>query len=832
MPSIALTLFILATLLTLVGLLQAAAERLALPHSVLLAVLGIAVGILSSFASALVGAGALGDVVVGLAGLPINSEVILYIFLPILLFQAGLTIDVRRMIDDVAPILLLAVVAVLVCSVVVGFALSLVSPVSLIACLMLGAIVATTDPVAVIGIFRDLAAPRRLSILIEGESLFNDAAAIVLFGLLLGLLTTGREIGPAEGVWLFLRSFVGGLAVGYVGARLMILLLAPLRNLPLAETTLSVALAYLVFVLAERYVGVSGVVAVVTAALVVGSLGPARITRESWQGLVAVWQQLGFWASSLIFLFASMLVPRFLDDVSLGDVGLLLVLVAAATAARAAVLYGLLPLLSLARMAERVDGAYKAVILWGGLRGAVTLALALAVTEHPSLSPDIKRFVAVLATGFVLFTLLVNATTLRVVIRLLRLDQLSPVDVVMRDRAIALALGSVRDKIGETAENHRIPDDVRTAVLNAYTGIPDVGDEEVSRHLTFEDQLKVGLAALANREEELYRTHFADGTVSRRAADRLLADAGRLRDGVKAQGGDGYAKAARRALKLGPKLRLANSAHRFLSIERPLERGLGDRFERLVIGRMVLGELIAFNDAKLSPLFGRAVCARLGAVLTERRDQYDQALAAMRLQYPDYARVLEDRFLRRAALRMEETEYRILLQETLISQEVHLHLQARLRRAWGAMGTRPRLDLGLHTGDLVRRFPMFEDLSDEKLRDLTAMMTPRLAYPGERLITVGERADAMYFISSGAVEVAIPGAPVRLGRGDFFGELGLLSARRRSATVTAIAYCRLLALSGRDFRRFLKANPDIRERISAVADARLDHNRRATAGAE
>src|SRR5690606_16150546 len=110
-----------------------------------------------------------------------TAETILSIFLPVLLFQAGLTIDVRRMMDDAVPILVLAVVAVLVCSAFVGLALDAVSDVGLVACLMLGAIVATTDPVAVIGIFRDLGAPRRLSLLVEGESLFNDAAAIALF---------------------------------------------------------------------------------------------------------------------------------------------------------------------------------------------------------------------------------------------------------------------------------------------------------------------------------------------------------------------------------------------------------------------------------------------------------------------------------------------------------------------------------------------------------------------------------------------------------------------------------------------------------------------------
>src|SRR5581483_7653332 len=121
-----------------------------------------------------------------------------------------------------------------------------------------------------------------------------------------------------------------------------------------------------------------------------------------------VWRQLDFWASSLIFILAAALVPRLLGAVEPWHGWLLLIVVAAALLSRAAVLFGIMPLLSALRLSEKVDGAYKLAITWGGLRGAITLALALALTEHPGISPDIKQLVGGLATGFVLFTLLVN----------------------------------------------------------------------------------------------------------------------------------------------------------------------------------------------------------------------------------------------------------------------------------------------------------------------------------------------------------------------------------------------------------------------------------------
>ena len=127
------------------------------------------------------------------SGLSFNSSTYILVFLPALLFQAALTIDVRRMMEDAAPILLLAVVAVFVATAVIGLALWPLAGVPLVVCLLLGSIVATTDPAAVVAIFRDIGAPARLVRLVEGESLLNDAAAIAIFYVLLEIITSGDE---------------------------------------------------------------------------------------------------------------------------------------------------------------------------------------------------------------------------------------------------------------------------------------------------------------------------------------------------------------------------------------------------------------------------------------------------------------------------------------------------------------------------------------------------------------------------------------------------------------------------------------------------------------
>src|SRR5579862_972330 len=417
----ALVLLVIAGLLTVVAMCQPLAARLRLPPSVLLAAVGVGIGAFPMLSGQLGVAGSV-DTTAGLfAELPVSSATFIYVFLPLLVFEAGIVTDIRRTVEDAAAILLLAVVATVITMAVIGLALWPFAPVPLAVCLLLGAIVATTDPAAIIAIFRDVGAPARLSRLVEGEALLNDAAAIALFVVLLGMILAGRQPDIAAGFEEFAVSFVGGGIVGFFAGRLVLWLVRRLADDRLAEATLSLAFAYLAFIAAERLFHVSGVVAVLAAGLTVNALGRSRIAPENWVFLVDLWEQIAFWARSLIFVLASILVPRLLVDIGWHDFALLLVLVAAAFGARTLALFALLPPLEYFRLTQRVSTQYKLAIIWGGLRGALTLVLALAVTENEAIPADVQRFVAVLATGFVLVTLFVNGTTLRRVIRLLGL---------------------------------------------------------------------------------------------------------------------------------------------------------------------------------------------------------------------------------------------------------------------------------------------------------------------------------------------------------------------------------------------------------------------------
>src|SRR5580692_11066337 len=186
--------------------------------------------------------------------------------------------------------------------------------VSLVVCLLLGSVVSTTDPAAVIAIFRDIGAPARLTRLVEGEALLNDAAAIALFAVLLGMIGTARELDIGSGLREFFMSFVGGGLFGMLAGRALLAVIPMVRDDRLAEATLTLALAYGVFIVAERLLHVSGVVAVLASALTISALGRSRIAPYNWSFLTDLWDQIAFWARSLIFVLAAILVPKLLGS--------------------------------------------------------------------------------------------------------------------------------------------------------------------------------------------------------------------------------------------------------------------------------------------------------------------------------------------------------------------------------------------------------------------------------------------------------------------------------------------------------------------------------------
>ncbi|QDL94435.1 cyclic nucleotide-binding domain-containing protein (plasmid) [Paroceanicella profunda] len=808
---------VISGLFILIGLSEPLAARLRLPYSVILAGMGILVGAGASYMLSTDLTDVLNPVAEAILGLPIHSYVFLYIFLPTLLFQVSLGLNLRRMLDDWVPILLLAVVAVIVATFTIGFALQPVSGLPLTACLLIGAIVSTTDPSAVVSIFRDIAAPQRLSRIVEGESLLNDAAAIALFGLFLTFVMAGvpdPTLGAAVGQFPFL--ILGGAGTGYLVARAGVMLVALVGRHRLAQVSITVAIPYLTYIVTERLLGASGVTAVVVSGLTMNLLGPGRLSPVTWTYLREVWDLLAHWAGSLIFVLAALLIPRFLSGMDLTDLGLVLVVVAAAVVARALMLWVLLPLMTLLRLSPRVDPPYRLAILWGGLRGAVTLALALAVTENALVEPEVKRAVGILATGFTLFTLVFQGTTLRWMIRRIGLDRLSPIDLALSNQVIAVALQNVREDATEAARDHGLTHDIVRSEAKSFGDRLEraVREAEAGAEILDRDRITLGLVALAGRERDLILEQFNQQVISARLVDRMLSDVDRLIERTRG-GRSQYRLAARRALVYNPGYRLAVMLHNRLRLSRPLAAITADRFEILVHQQFILRDLHGFISAKILRIHGKRVAELLHEVLERREEEVSRALEGLRLQYPGYAEQLERVFIRRTVLRMEEREYAALLADGLVGFEVHAKLMAELARSRARVEVRPRLDITLHKPSLVSQFPLFQNMEEQHRVKLARALVTVFAAPGKVIIRKGDVARSVYFIASGAVEVEFAGQKQRLGRGQMFGQLGLLAKRRRRAQVTAITPCTLLSLDDSRFRRLLERNPSLREAVEA-----------------
>lgn len=819
----------IAGLLVVISLIEPLARRLGLAASVLLAVVGVGIGAASAWLYHTPRTDVFNEIASVFVNLPLNSNGILNLFLPVLLFQTTLTLDVRRMAEDAGVIFAMAVVAVLVATVFIGAALAPFAGLSLVACLLLGSIVATTDPVAVVAIFRDIGAPARLGRLVEGESLLNDAAAIALFVILLGVLTGGQTPSVLDGLSIFGWSLLGGLTLGYLGAQTLVRLLPVVREFRLAQVTLSVALPYLVYVLAEHVAGVSGVVAVVAAGIVINLVGPTRVSPDGWTYLNDVWNQIAFWASSLIFMLASILIPKLLVDVGWSDLGLLVIVIVSALVARGVVLFGLLPLMSALKLSQPVSTPFKTVMLWGGMRGAITLTLALGVTENAAIDPQVQRFVAVLATGFVLFTLLVYGTTLKPLIRIFGLDKLAPIDVALRSQVLALALAEVREGISRAAKSYGMAPEIAENVDRPYRQRLSNEAEGAggAAEILDRDRITLGLVALSNREREIVLRHLLQRTASSHTAEVMLAKIGRIGDAARSGGRIEYNRAARDALAFPATMRMAQWCQRRLMYDRWLARLLADRYEMLLLKRIVLDELLAFTGEKIEPLLGHRVTEILTEILLHRREATVTALEALRLQYPDYADSLDQRFLQKAALRIEEDGYRTLFSQNLIGAELFSNLAQTAHHQRAHADRRPKLDLGMHTEELAGQLPLFHDLSPERVHAISKLMQPRFAVPGETIIRKGEHGDTAYFISSGAVEVVTGQQRIRLGRGDVFGEIALLTGGLRTADVHALGYCHLLVLTRSDFRELLRRDPDLQTQMSVMVRERQAMNAQA-----
>ncbi len=809
-------------LITIAVLILPLSRKIKIPYTVLLALVGIILGLLnlvlgdSNF-------GIISHLFQGFKSFGLTSEVIFFVFLPALIFEASLAIDVRKLISDIRPILFLAIIGLLISTFMIGGTIHLFTGVGFVVCLLLGAILSATDPVAVVAIFKDLGAPKRLAILVEGESLFNDATAIVLFTILVAIITGKADPNLAEGTLQFLKVFLGGIVVGYIMARVFAWVISLVNGIVLVEVTLTISLAYLSFLVAEHYLHVSGVMAVVTAALVIGSYGRTSVSGAGWHALEETWENIGFWANSLIFVLVGLAVPEIMSAFSASMWTTLLLVLVIAFVARGLLTHAILPLLSSTKLFPKVNLGFRTVMWWGGLRGAVSLALALAVFENENIAMDDRNFIVALVCAFVLFTLFINATTVAAVMKAFGLDKLSASDLVVRDRTIERALRDVAGGVPEISINNTISNEISEEIVKEYESRVEqlVQSSKNKRSLTHNEWIKFGLLSIIGQERKLYFDDYSKGYVDPGIARELVSTTDDMLDSVKSDGVPGYSEVFKRLLDFNWRGRFAMRVQRRLGIVTPLRNYLSNRIASLQAILAVLSRIRYNGITEIESLIGSENADDLRNIIDERREVTQAALNALQAQYPDYVSAIQNLNLRQIALKQEQQKYHDLYSDSIINTEIFVNLDAELTRKEEALSQRPQLDLGLDPITLLGRVPLFESISADKIRTIAALLKPELVIPEEVLCTRGEPGDSMYFISSGAVAVETDTQTIMLGSGDFFGEIALLKESPRTATVIAESFCDLLILKRSEFVTLLEANPTLKEEIEGVAQERI-----------
>jgi len=355
--------------------------------------------------------------------LDFDPEFILALFVPPLIFEAAFHLEFNQLRSNLVPILILAVPGVVLSTLIVGGIISLSIGLPLAGAVVFGALISATDPVAVVALFRDLGVPRRLSVSVEGESLFNDGVAIVIFNIAITATIVG-SFNLVQGIADFLWVSLGGLGIGAALGWLVSRAIVRIDDY-FVEITLTMVLAYGAFLTAEE-LRVSGVLAVVAAGVVSGNKGRQGMSPTTKIVLLSFWEYGAFLANSLIFLLigikinVAQLVPPF---------GFIMVAVFAVLVARAIVVYGLLWLTRLGGGEGHVPMSWRHVFFWGGLRGAISLALALSLSTKPI--PE-RGLLQVMAFGVVLFTLLAQGTTIQFLLKWLGLAE-QPAHIVARE---------------------------------------------------------------------------------------------------------------------------------------------------------------------------------------------------------------------------------------------------------------------------------------------------------------------------------------------------------------------------------------------------------------
>jgi NhaP-type Na+/H+ or K+/H+ antiporter len=760
----------------------------------------------------------------------IEPHLILYVFLPTLIFEAAFAMDVHTFKKIFTNATLLAVPGIIIALVLTAVIIMGLKGAGFgfqewgwILALLFGTVVSATDPVAVVALLKELGASKKLGTLIEGESLLNDGTAIVIFMVfLLAVTGAGSETSP---VIEFIRVAAGGTLVGLIFGWITLSWVRKVFNDALIEITVIIAAAYLTFFVAEHFLHVSGVLGLVALGLVMASVGRTRISPEVEHFLHEFWELAAFMANTLIFLIVGVVIANRMHFTGRNILGLFIIYVGIHIV-RAIVIAVLYPFMKRAGYGLTVKNAY--VLWYGALRGAVGLALALIVAGENAIPQAIRDDFLFYTAGLVTLTLLINATTIKFLVEGLGLTQIAPAKALMMLMAKNYLRTSTENSINKFKKDrflNRAHWDVVEGYLPEKVGI---GKEE---DMKLESTIAETRRRILEKEKSSYWNQFSEGMLGPTAVRRLSDAINEIMD----EGGL-VSLAQRKDLeqewktpKILGKLQAIPVIGRFsqriffdrLAVSYDSARGFVYAQEESL--KLIENMLIAQDEESGS--VDPENLAIIEAEINENKIHGLTFLRNLRNSYPEIYNAIATRQAIRSVLNYEQRMVERLLDKGRIdSEEAHKIVAGIEERMKMLMDSPPSLELPKPV-ELLREISWLAGLDDKIFNRVVQEFQNRIFAVDATLVKENGPGDGLFVVVRGQVKISVKNKVMDiLGPGNVIGEMAVLTGLPRTATVTAESPVTVLWMTTSKMKAIMKDSKDLEGRLWKFASSRFAMN--------
>ncbi len=801
---------ILMALLIIGVLASGLGRKLPVPYTVILVIIGIGLGELSRSWQPLA----------VIDDFKLTPEMVLFVFLPTLIFESGLKLDSRQLIKDIAPVLMLAIPALMLSTTIIGVGIWWLFSIDLMTALLFGALISATDPVAVIALFQELGTPQRLTVLVEGESLLNDASAIVLFSILLGLALAGgtETFSLPTALLQFIEVFFGGIVVGVMLGFFVCSLMSRMRLSTGAIISLSMGMAYGAFILAEHYLHLSGVMAVVSSAIIFGIIGTPKLSQEKTTALGETWEFLVFAANTLLFILVGVSIDI---TILLSHTDTILIAIILVLIARACAIYTLVPMTVGIFNLPGISLSERHVMWWGGLKGGLAIAIVLSIPE--SLAG--KDLLINLTLGVVLFTLLVNAPSIRLLISWLGINEMDPYEKAEFKMGIEETRASTQRllsqffeaKILSRASLHQV-EQQSERILNAT--LPESSAE---------NRLKLVRLNLLGVESNVLNQLYHQGVILQYTFLDLRGELRRKREHLIS---GTRTVSSIKGRKANIFLRMEDAILKRLR-EHDWAAGLLASYQNRRVSQHLIKDIASIfmtqaaldETDKIDSISAQEI-VRLQQGYQKRLGIFIRRINETRINYPEFYKRYEQRLSLRTAIRGAIQDVDASLHHSIIGGKAYAGIRQMLLAALSSIPpiTNPVQELDKH--QLIAMVPLFKGLPESlitKLSNRTKLIT---FLADDTVVEQGEHGNALYIIVHGLFavyhidETGNEQMIAQLGDGDFFGEIGLLEHSIRTATVRALQEGSVMRLDHKTIIGLSRSHNEIAERL------KHDHDRR------